>query len=266
MSAAMKELAGINVWVTRPAGQQANLQSLLESHGASLFTQPCLALEALGEEYESQIKRVIMELDQYQHVIFVSTNAVHYTLPWIDQYWPQMPFPQTCYAVGNATQKALLDWDITAIAASQAMNSEELLALDSLQNLDGQKCLIARGLGGREYMAEQLRMRGAQVDYCQTYRRCKPEFDSKKLSRVLQSENLDYVLVNSVDTLGNLLEMIPPDLLAQLQHYSTMVVPGKRVLQACQLQGFKQVLQALNASDEAMLECLLAARRNAIND
>lgn len=262
MTVGLKELSGIGVWVTRPAGQQAHLRALLAAEGANLFTQPCLALQALNESYEAQIKQVILHLDVYQHVIFVSTNAVDYTLPWIDQYWPQMPFPQSYYAIGKATQESLIKWGIDAWAANKAMNSDELLELGSLQSLTGQKCLIARGLGGREYLAEQLRKRGAQVDYCQTYRRCKPEFDAEKLSRELLATKLDYVLVNSVDTLGNLLEMIKPSVLRHLQQFSTVIAPSKRVLQACQLQGFKRVLQALNASDQAMFECLLSDRRN----
>lgn len=261
MSSAQPVLDGKRVWITRPKHQQANLQSLLLQQGAELICQPGLSLEPLSSDYDAKIKSRILDLDVYQHLIFISTNAVDFGMPWVDQYWPQMPSYQHYYAIGKSTQQALAKWDVDALSSELVMNSEALLELESLRDLHGQRCLIMRGLGGREYLAEQLRARGAQVDYCETYQRQLPKFNLEELTQELAQAKVHYLLINSVDTLTNILTMVPQSLLAKVQR-AVVIVPSVRVVQACQLQGFKQVLQATNASDQAMLECLLAASKS----
>ena len=64
------------------------------------------------------------------------------------------------------------------IAPAQGMNTEALLKLPELHQIDGQRFLILRGVGGRETLATQLRARGAHVDYAECYRRVEPILDA----------------------------------------------------------------------------------------
>ena len=69
------------VLVTRPAGQAAGLCAGLEARGYHPLSQPMLELVPLDSLQEQQ--QCIVDLNQYQHIIFVSGNAVDFALPWI---------------------------------------------------------------------------------------------------------------------------------------------------------------------------------------
>ena len=63
------------VLVTRPAAQAGPLMALLRDAGYQPSHQPLLELEALPQLPPAQ-RRHVLDLDRYQHVIFISANAV----------------------------------------------------------------------------------------------------------------------------------------------------------------------------------------------
>ena len=161
-----ESLQGLRVLVTRPTHQAVNWQRLLEAQGAQTLTAPLLAIEECqGPDARQQIKNRILDLDLYQHAIFVSQNAVAFGCQWIDEYWPQLPMGVAFYAVGKATAQALAQYQIDSVVDTNVdsscpehldaapMNSEALLTLPQLQQVAGEKILIFRGQGGRPLLA-----------------------------------------------------------------------------------------------------------------
>jgi uroporphyrinogen-III synthase len=246
------------VLVTRPEAQQPPLIQALAAIGAKAVALPTLTICAISEQQsEAQsIKNRVLALDEYQHLIFISTNAVQCGMPWIENYWPQLPVAQRFHAIGQATAGALAGFDIAANACDQAMNSESLLQHPGLQQLDGQRVLIFRGIGGRDYLAEQLRQRGAQVEYCEVYRRQQPAYDKGEVAARLQQQAVDTVIVNSVETLQNLLKMANEEQVYELIADCAFIVPSERVAQFAQQVGLRSVWQAENATVAACCQCL----------
>lgn len=262
-------LDGLRVLITRPAAQAGKWQQLLHDNGAKTVRATLMEIvpvvEAERELFET-MKQRIMDLADYQHAIFVSQNAAHYGLQWIDQYWPQAPFELKFYAVGSATAQCLQNEGLSVVAAGGTMNSEALLALDPLQSLAHQKVIIFRGVGGRSVLADELKQRGAQVDYCQLYRRHFPRdgIESCLIEHQWGSAG-DVVAVHSGESLDNWCSVIDSigerpakqlSLNQQSYKQQLLLVPGERVAALAKAQGFTNIVMAENASDACMLDAL----------
>lgn len=257
-------LAQQRILVTRPVHQQKAIAQRLLALGAIPLSLPTLSIEALGEANARQkAKSQVLALDAYQHVIFISTNAVEHGLALIDDYWPQLPAYQFYYAIGAATSDALkshgmLDHGMLGTESDRArMNSEGLLKHPDLQSLAQQKCLIFRGVGGREHLAEQLRLRGAQVDYAEVYERVCPSYSIEQIVDSIGA--CDKVLVGSGDTLYNLHHIAQQAQMLSCLTSKTILVPSARVAALAKQQGFDHVIVSENASVEACIKALIEA-------
>lgn len=268
----MSGLNHLEVLITRPRAQAAKWQEQLRGLGALTHILPVLEIVPVGAPEQVQaVKDRVVDLADYRKVIFVSQNAVHQAMEWIDHYWPQLPVDINYFAVGSATAAAADEWGLEVQAADQAMNSEALMALPELQNVQNEKILICRGLGGRNYIAEQLEARGARVDFCELYHRRLPERAAVQLKALLESwdkveskeraetaERTKVLSVHSGESLQNLNKLIDdiarPDLRQCL-----LLVPGARVADLAGQLGFSYLAVAGNATDEAMTRALLDA-------
>jgi uroporphyrinogen-III synthase len=243
------------VLVTRPVGEASqSLCALLSGAGYDTYSQPLLALSDALELTAEQAEKV-RELGAYQHIIFVSTNAVRVGMPLLQECWPQLPLGMNWYAVGEATAKSLSRFDITAITPGKNMTSEGLLALPYLQNVQGQRVLIVKGEGGRDTMRTELLHRGALVDELPCYRRSPPELPAGALAAHIVQNEIDVILLSSGEGLANLLLLLSPAETNTVKDVG-LIVPSDRVAVMARDAGFKHVSTAENASDEAMLLAL----------
>lgn len=267
MSESKGSLSGLRLLITRPQRQAKKWQQLLQREGASTECVSMMEIVPIGSDNCNQeavqaIKSVIMDLDRYQHVIFVSQNAAQFGAEWIDQYWPQIPVGLKFYAVGRATAEVLEQAGFEVIAAGGTMNSEALLLRPELQQLHEQKVAIFRGLGGRTLLAEMLRERGAQVDYCELYQRLLPQQAADALSRLNWCQQGDLITIQSGETLLNLCQVIRSLSDQGILDYGRwlqlpLLLPGERVAKLASDQGFTEIIMADNASDSCMLNTLL---------
>lgn len=252
---ATAKLNNLRVLVTRPADRSAEFAAALTAAGAVPVLQPLLNIAPLSlPEHEDAIKKsrsLLMNLDSYQSLIFISVNSVHHGLDQIEQYWPQWPIDIDVYAIGGATAAALAERDITVRHSAQAMNSESLLACSDLQDINRSKILIIRGVGGREFLATELMTRGAVVDYAECYQRCKPDIDSGQLQALLLQHKINMVALNSGETLSHFTELMGA---AALPY--PVLVPSSRVADIAKAQGYQTVIQADNAATAASLVAL----------
>lgn len=247
-------MAARAVLVTRPAGQGAALAQALERRGLRAVQQPLLELHALPELPATR-RRLVLELDQYQHVVFISSNAVRFGMDLVQDFWPQLPVGINWYAVGAATAAQLERFGVEALTPGIDMTSEGLLRLPQLQQLTGQRLLIVKGEGGRTLLREELRRRGARVDQLACYTRGCPRLASGALATRLADAHVELVMISSGEGLANMLALLSPQETTKLQQMS-LLVPSARVAQAAEAAGFERVLVARNASDEAMLDAL----------
>ncbi|WP_286240431.1 uroporphyrinogen-III synthase [Neptuniibacter halophilus] len=255
------QLANLRVLVTRPAHQAAALLQQLQALGASPVPCPLLEICPVSEadpDYHP-LKQQIMDLDLYQHVIFISPNAARIGCDWIDQYWPQLPVGIQWLAIGRQSAEQLLNYGIAAYHSPLGYDSEALLASPALQQVAGERILIMRGQGGREKLASTLRARGAEVSYAELYRRQCPDYSAAELKQCLFSQPLDVILISSGEGLSNLLRITAttPELSRDSLFNCHLVVPSERVQQDAKEAGFKRVTTASGPDDASMISALM---------
>ena len=239
--------------MTRPAHQAENLARLIEERGGVAVRFPTLAIAALEDE-TGAIRHALVRLDSYQWLIFISANAVTMHGYYSDDVKIKQFKLAQIAAIGKATAQALTEAGLPVdLTPENGYNSEALLAMPQLQEMRGQNCLIIRGEGGREELAETLRGRGANVDYLNVYKRIAPKIDSSGVNFLLAQDKLDAVTITSGEALQNLLIMLEEKHHRQLFGLPLVAV-SNRIGQIAADMGFKRIAVAESPSDAAILE------------
>jgi len=234
----------VTVLVTRPAGQADTLIKRLQQMGASVLHQPAIAIAAVTPP-KSHIS------SDYDWILFISKNAVLYGLQYLDI----KPENTQLAAIGKATQQALSEKGFSKVfCPEQGFTSEDLLSSDTFatDNIKNQSILIVRGGAGREHLKQQLQQRQAKVGYLDVYQRQIPEL-------IITNEQIltaNVITISSQQGLENLVEMLDP-LTVKSMFDKLLIVPGVRCQQKATELGFKQVETAANATDDAMLNCII---------
>lgn len=253
-----ESLNNLRVLVTRPAHQAENQINLLKAEGALPIPLPLLSILPVEEQHSDYhlLKQHFLDLDLYQHIIFISPNAANLGCNWIDQYWPQLPLGINWLAIGERTADILNNFGIDAYHSPLGYDSEALLASPALQNIAGKKVLIMRGQGGREKLAEELRARGAEVSYAELYTRQCPEYNNNDIIQAL-SPAPDAIIISSGAGLENLLQLLKQvELKIDLLKNCHLVVPSNRINSTAKAFGFNKITTASGPDDQAMLETL----------
>ena len=204
-------LANLCVLVTRPHHQQAELISAFESHGAQTIALPLLQIAppSTGEP-AATLRRSLLELDLFDTLIFISTNAVRAGVAAIEDYWPQFPVGIQVVAIGPTTAalaQELLCCEVTIAAGG--VTSEDLLSSGVLDNLKGKRVGIFRGEGGRDTLAGGIRDRGGRVDYFEVYRRLSCDYTQGELEAALSGKIPTALTATSGESLAALLALAP---------------------------------------------------------
>ena len=262
-SEAQQALSGQRVLITRPAHQQPPLITGLQVRGAKTISLPLLAITAPSRgEQADVLRRQLLALDSYELLVFISSNAVREGCKAIDDYWPQFPVGLDLLAIGPST--AALAEELTGQrvrSAAGGMTSEDLLELDSFTNIEGRRIGIFRGEGGRDFLAQQLRKRGAQVDYFDVYRRVELNYEDTQVREALIESEPTLLTAMSGQTLQALRGLI--DQLSEPQADKLLIlpviVPSQRVRDLAAEMGFENPIAAPGADLDSLLQALVAA-------
>ena len=256
-------LRNIHVLVTRPEGHADNLVRLLEAEGAHAIRFPTIEIREPRDQ--AGLLQIIDRINEFDIAVFISRNAVIHALRFI-QARGALPARLLLACVGRGSAEALKNLGFTpALVPQEKFDSEALLALPSLQNVRNKKIVIFRGETGRELLANTLRIRGAQVEYAECYRRVKPDIEAEPLLQQWARGEVHIVTLTSSDGLRNLFDLIGEAGRKWLIH-TTAVVISPRLAGVCRELGFKTApLIAEQASDEAIIECIKAWRKAQIS-
>jgi len=238
--------------VTRPAHQAENLSRLIEERAGVAIRFPTLAIVALDDA--SSIQNTLAHLDKYQWLVFISANAVTMHSYYSDGVKIEKFKPVRIAAIGKATAQALALAGLPVdLVPESGYNSEALLAMPQMQQMNDQSCLIVRGEVGREELATTLRSRGANVEYLDVYKRIIPKIDSSQVSLLLAQDKLDVITITSGEALQNLLIMLEEKHHQRLLEVPLVVV-SNRIRQIAADMGFKRITVTNCPSDIAILE------------
>jgi uroporphyrinogen-III synthase len=197
-------LAGVHIAVTRPPGQATKLNAAITAAGGQVISFPLLDIASLPDL--TAFHTAITPLSQFDWAIFISSNAVQFGMPLLQQ--ASLPAALKFAAIGPTTASALHGFGIAQVLTpSDRFDSESLLALPELQQMQGRRVLIVRGVGGREVLAETLKQRGAEVVFGECYRRINPQADADVLAQAYATGQLQSIIITSSEALRFLLDL-----------------------------------------------------------
>ena len=249
-------LDDIKVLVTRPEQQAEALCESIEKLGCTAIRFPVIEIKQSGNQQAA--KTVLSNINQYDMGIFISRNAVDWTLRLLGDKQSALD-SLTLIAIGTATSERLEQTSSSQVITSSGANSETLLEIGALttEEIRGKKIIIFRGEGGREHMAKTLRKRGAEVDYAEVYRRDCPEYGKDFIGELWTSNTLDAIVVTSNNGLENLFSLLDKEQ-RNLLINKQLVVMGERMLDFSVGFGFtKPPILAEENSDEGILKAIV---------
>lgn len=233
------------VLITRPAQQADSLCNALGDLDCQVIRFPMLEIHPVDET--PALRKMFLDIDHYSSVIAISRNAAECGVQYVDNFWPQYPVGLNWLAVGPVTANVLSVAGFEYQMPEQRFDSEGLLELACLQNIEEQKILIWRGVGGRETLAKTLRARGAQVDYAELYQRLVPQYNQQQWQNALAEQPL--LLVSS----GQGLEAIAAQQPKIAQSVRGIIAPSDRVAELARGLGFSAIEIAASAQDNDMI-------------
>lgn len=203
-----------NILILRPQAQAAELQQLLAQRAEQLqvpVTSQSASMLRISEYDDPNYSLANILAEQWHGAMMVSVNAAHYFAKQARAWAPQAAMPRCrWFAVGPVSAKAISDVVQRPVCCPwRQHNSDALLALPELQQVEGQRWLIIRGHGGRELFADTLRARGAELTYLEVYQRQSQPPTASQLSEWQQG--IDTIMVTSAEQLGAFLAAVPND-------------------------------------------------------
>lgn len=234
---------------------------LLNQQGIANISQPLFDYQAT-KLADDAISSAIAKADI---VIFVSVAAVTFTQQSFAFAFAQLseqPNKLQCFAVGKATKQALTEAGIKQVISPEvdAENSEGLLQLSQLNQVENKRVLIVRGNGGRELIANTLMTRGAQVSYIETYQRVWRTLPENIASH-WQAQQINCIVVTSNDILIKLIKYLEDDPAFSTSYWRnscTWLVASERIAITAQQFGLSKVINANSANSQIMCDTLHA--------
>lgn len=241
-----------NILVTRPIHQANDLCCQLEQQGWCAVRFPTVEIVAVDyKAVQAQIERI----KHFHWLVFMSANAANFAIKANNGKIGS--FKQSAIvAIGKATEKALQAMGLSvSLVPNAGFNTEGLLAMTEMRRVEGKSCLIIRGRGGRETLANELLERGAKVEYMEVYERKRPRSHNLVAIELLKQGRLHAVTITSGEALSNLLAMLNQDLHDKLRSVPLVVI-SHRIKKIAQRYKFKRITVADDPSDSAIIEAV----------
>lgn len=224
-------LRGLRVLNTRPIEQGYELSKQINAAGGESIDLPVIVIEPF---YDKRLDELVNR--PIHQAIFTSSNAVRFFFNATNECNSRI----LVSAVGKATAAELQKRGIQSIQVPHIADSEHLLELNSLQQINGQTIILVKGVGGRDLIEQTLSARGAQVIPINTYQRTLPTVDNRLIQSLWQNNSIDIILFTSEQAMKNLFILVEQDRHAWLKTKPCVVI-SQRLADCAYSMGMKTV-------------------------
>lgn len=207
-----------HIVVTRPQGKGQELADLLVRQGHKVTQCPVLNIEYLTSDEQE-----LATLDEADIAVFVSQDAVI----GLHQQRPSLPASVQCVAVGEATAEALESYFKCRALVPETHDSEGMIALPELQQVEGKNVVLVKGRGGRTLLAKTLKQRGAFINPLVVYQRLAAQPSSDAWLQQWQQDQVDALVVTSNSSVDAIFASQDPQLLQWLKSRHFYIVSAR---------------------------------------
>lgn len=244
----------MTVLVTRPSPFGEALVQQLNKHDIKAWHTPLITF--IEGQQLNQFAEKIVTLTAGDLLLFVSQQAVHYANQALATHHLDWPVDLRYFAIGRATANSLHQVTNCQIHYPKDREiSEHLLQLPELQNIHGKNALVLRGNGGRGLLAEQLQLRGANVEFFECYQRKLIAYSSVDLIAVWQQQGVDTLVLTSAEMLERIYRLVAEKDRPWLFNCQLIVV-SERIAHLAHQLGWDQIKIADNADNHSLLAAL----------
>ncbi len=206
-----RPLFGTRVLVTRARAQASELADSIEALGGEPVEYPVIELRETTEENAvAAIVAALGQAEQYDWLMFTSTNGVDYFYTWLQKLNIDIRrfHKARIAAVGPKTAERLLERGLQVDVLPVQFQAEGLL--DSLEGVleAGQHVLLPRGDLAREVLPRQLAERGMVPVEIDVYESMLAEEDDQLVVELLEARHIHIVTFTSASTVRNLMEKL----------------------------------------------------------
>jgi len=248
-------LQGLRVLNTRPAEQNKTLSYAIQNAGGISIELPTIVIEPLRPDW----LKTLPDLSDVDHAVFVSANAIkYYFLAAKQLVWPSSI---TVTAIGQASADELTTRGIPIHHTPIDADSEHLLRLDHLQQIQNQTVMLIKGEKGRPLIEKTLRSRGADVIPVAVYRRELPKTNSLQTNLLWHDNAVDIILFTSQQSMYNLFTLFGEKARDWLCSKPCLVISERLAESASQL-GMQTIIVCRHHSLLNTLEQYIKGRTN----
>lgn len=184
---------------TRPHSKNKILLDEFKNSNIKFLSFPLIQINAVRNytKFDKELKN----LTNYQHIIFISTNAVKYFIRRIQIKNIKLPKNIILSTIGPTTKKALQDFfDHDVHCPLKIYDSENLIKINIFKKIKNQKILIVRGVGGREVLKSKLEKKGAEISYAECYQRSYLNLNFDYISNKIGNIEQIFFLITSFES------------------------------------------------------------------
>ncbi len=218
----------------RPQGQHAALRRAAARHDARVLALSPWRLQ-LRDDPDTRL--ALQDALRAQRVVFTSPAAVRSALALADL---QRQPDQHWFATGSATARALRRAGIQAVQSPARMDSEGLLELPGLAELDAVTVGLVTAPDGRDLLAPELRERGARLLRADVYARVPVPLSPAVLQRLRGLQGPACIALSSGGALQQVIARVPADVLQRLRRLP-VAAASARLQRSAQAAGFADV-------------------------
>ncbi|MDI4652988.1 MULTISPECIES: uroporphyrinogen-III synthase [Pseudoalteromonas] len=238
----------MHILITRPEGKGTELALELQQAGYQTTLCPVLTLDYLTVNSSE-----LAPLENADKIIFISQDAVHALL----KLTPTINKAAQLYAVGQQTADAVYEAFGRRAAVPKQHDSEGLLELKTLQDVELSNIVLVKGEGGRTTIAKTLKQRGALLNQLVVYKRSAIESEPSKWMDHWQTIDVEGIVITSNAAVDAIFNGLNESQLAWLKERQFFVA-SERIADYLKQQNVArtQIHIAAGASDGAMFTCI----------
>lgn len=230
----------------KPENKLAKSCDFLKAQGLDVVGLPLIKIEP-DQANISKLPGVVSHLPDDSLLIFTSTQAVDLSA----EYLRDLSSSNVVFAVGTATAAKLTELGIEAIVPEQH-NSEGLVGVLPAE-CQNKAIYIFKGHGGRTFLQENLRAKGANVLEINLYHRVKNQ-EPKPIGE-WNAEHIDCIIATS----GELVEAAFAYLEKEWLIAQKWILVSERLRQVAEGFGITKILISNGTSDKAIAACIHAS-------
>ncbi len=252
-------LRGMNIVVTRPAGQADGLIEQLETLGATVLHAPTIRI-ADPPSYVA-LDAVLRHLPSYDWVVWTSANGVARTFARLDALGLDPDSVRSCRraVIGDATARALAACGYDAdLIPPQAVAESLRDALRAAGVGAGSCVLLPQPVASRDLLATGLRAAGAVVDVVPAYQTELNTEAAEHVQQWLRAGRIDCALVTSPSTVRGLLALLDNDL--EMLRRIPLACIGPVTADAVRALGIVPALVATEHTNDGLVAALIEHR------